>query len=141
MECIWQSSRISRVKLTVNRTLTWRDHGTLYSQQQWFNRADCCTGWTDSAAGPRAATIGTGQWRLVSHINWPTIMVQTLPGRQGQTIIQVPVSGTWSLQQIQLVPPGQIQIQGGQAVQVQCQTQQIIIQQPQMAVIAGQTQT
>ncbi|EHB05093.1 PHD finger protein 8 [Heterocephalus glaber] len=46
--------------------------------------------------------------------------------------------------QIQLVPPGQIQIQGGQAVQVQGQqgqTQQIIIQQPQTAVTAGQTQT
>lgn len=45
--------------------------------------------------------------------------------------------------QIQLVPPGQIQIQGGQAVQVQGQqgqTQQIIIQQPQTAVTAGQTQ-
>ena len=55
--------------------------------------------------------------------------------------MQVPVSGTRGLQQIQLVPPGQIQIQGGQAVQVQCQTQQIIIQQPQTAVIAGQTQT
>ena len=57
-------------------------------------------------------------------------MVQALPGRQGQTFMQVPVSGTRGLQQIQLVPPGQIQIQGGQAVQVQCQTQQIIIQQP-----------
>ena len=68
-------------------------------------------------------------------------MVQALPGRQGQTFMQVPVSGTRGLQQIQLVPPGQIQIQGGQAVQVQCQTQQIIIQQPQTAVIAGQTQT
>lgn len=48
-----------------------------------------------------------------------------------------------SLLQIQLVPPGQIQIQGGQAVQVQGQqgqTQQIIIQQPQTAVTAGQTQ-
>lgn len=55
--------------------------------------------------------------------------------------MQVPVSGTRGLQQIQLVPPGQIQIQGGQAVQVQCQTQQIIIQQPQTAIIAGQTQT
>ncbi|KAI1230983.1 hypothetical protein IHE44_0008422 [Lamprotornis superbus] len=45
---------------------------------------------------------------------------------------------------IQLVQPGQIQIQGGQAVQVQGQqgqTQQIIIQQPQTAVTAGQTQT
>ena len=54
--------------------------------------------------------------------------------------MQVPVSGTRGLQQIQLVLPGQIQIQGGQAVQVQCQTQQIIIQQPQTAVTAGQTQ-
>ena len=31
-----------------------------------------CTGWTDSAAGPRAATNGTGQWRLGSDISWPT---------------------------------------------------------------------
>ncbi|KAL8178901.1 UNVERIFIED_CONTAM: hypothetical protein K2H54_057553 [Gekko kuhli] len=48
------------------------------------------------------------------------------------------------LRVIQLVQPGQIQIQGGQAVQVQGQqgqTQQIIIQQPQTAVTAGQTQT
>lgn len=31
-----------------------------------------CTGWTDSAVGPRAATNGTGQWRLGSDISWPT---------------------------------------------------------------------
>ncbi|KFV71687.1 Nuclear transcription factor Y subunit alpha, partial [Dryobates pubescens] len=56
--------------------------------------------------------------------------------------------GSWAadislLGVIQLVQPGQIQIQGGQAVQVQGQqgqTQQIIIQQPQTAVTAGQTQ-
>ncbi|KAB0370234.1 hypothetical protein FD755_018196, partial [Muntiacus reevesi] len=53
------------------------------------------------------------------------IMVQALPGGQGQTIMQVPV------------PPGQIQIQGGQAVQTQ---QQIALQGQQMAQAAeGQT--
>uniref|UniRef100_A0A452SQJ6 Nuclear transcription factor Y subunit n=1 Tax=Ursus americanus TaxID=9643 RepID=A0A452SQJ6_URSAM len=61
------------------------------------------------------------------------IMVQAVPGAQGQTVTRVPVCGTQGLQQIQLVPPGQIQIQGGQA--------QIIILQPQTAVTAGQTQT
>ncbi|MBZ3886943.1 Nuclear transcription factor Y subunit alpha [Sciurus carolinensis] len=81
--------------------------------------------------------------QLITSTGQP-IMVQAVPGGQGQTIMQVPVSGTQGLQQIQLVPPGQIQIQGGQAVQVQGQqgqTQQIIIQQPQTAVTAGQTQT
>nr|XP_060161085.1 nuclear transcription factor Y subunit alpha-like [Globicephala melas] len=71
-------------------------------------------------------------------------MVQAVPGGQGQTIMQVPVSGTQGLQQIQLVPPGRIQIQGEQSMQVQGQqgqTQQIIIQQPQTAVTAGQMQT
>lgn len=73
-------------------------------------------------------------------------MVQAMTSGQGQTIMQVPVSGGQGLQQfsqIQLVQPGQIQIQGGQAVQVQGQqgqTQQIIIQQPQTAVTAGQNQ-
>ena len=61
MECIWQSSRISRMKLTVDRTLAWRDHGTVDSKKQQFDRADYCTGWTDAAAGPRAAINGTGQ--------------------------------------------------------------------------------
>ncbi|KAG3294203.1 NFYA-like [Ictidomys tridecemlineatus] len=57
---------------------------------------------------------------------------------------QIVVQAGQIQQQIQLVLPGQIQIQGGQAVQVQSQqgqTQQIIIQQPQTAVTAGQTQT
>ncbi|XP_032499419.1 nuclear transcription factor Y subunit alpha-like [Phocoena sinus] len=70
-------------------------------------------------------------------------MVQAVPGGQGQTIMQVPGSGTQGLQQIQLVPPGWIQIQGEQFMQVQGQqgqTQQIIIQQPQTAVTAGQMQ-
>ncbi|KAF7475738.1 Hypothetical predicted protein [Marmota monax] len=70
-------------------------------------------------------------------------MVQALPSGQGQTIIQVPMSGTQGLKQIELVPPGQIQSQGGQTVQIQGhqgQTQQIIIQQSQTDVIAGQTQ-
>ncbi|ERE89938.1 nuclear transcription factor Y subunit alpha-like isoform 2 [Cricetulus griseus] len=90
---------------------------------------------------PLMVQVSGGQ--LITSTGQP-IMVQAVPGGQGQTIMQVPVSGTQGLQQIQLVPPGQIQIQGGQAVQVQGQqgqTQQIIIQQPQTAVTAGQTQT
>uniref|UniRef100_A0A8C6RGT5 Nuclear transcription factor Y subunit n=1 Tax=Nannospalax galili TaxID=1026970 RepID=A0A8C6RGT5_NANGA len=89
---------------------------------------------------PLMVQVSGGQ--LITSTGQP-IMVQAVPGGQGQTIMQVPVSGTQGLQQIQLVPPGQIQIQGGQAVQVQGQqgqTQQIIIQQPQTAVTAGQTQ-
>lgn len=45
--------------------------------------------------------------------------------------------------QIQLVQPGQIQLQGGQTLQLQGQQgqpQQIIIQQPQAAITAGQNQ-
>ncbi|KAM5324859.1 nuclear transcription factor Y subunit alpha isoform 8-T9 [Glossophaga mutica] len=90
---------------------------------------------------PLMVQVSGGQ--LITSTGQP-IMVQAVPSGQGQTIMQVPVSGTQGLQQIQLVPPGQIQIQGGQAVQVQGQqgqTQQIIIQQPQTAVTAGQTQT
>lgn len=44
---------------------------------------------------------------------------------------------------IQLVQPGQIQLQGGQTLQLQGQQgqpQQIIIQQPQTAITAGQNQ-
>ncbi|KAB0358105.1 hypothetical protein FD754_002261, partial [Muntiacus muntjak] len=57
------------------------------------------------------------------------IMVQALPGGQGQTIMQIPV------------PPGQIQIQGGQVVQVEGQhIQQIAFQGQQVAQTAeGQT--
>ncbi|XP_018428095.1 PREDICTED: nuclear transcription factor Y subunit alpha isoform X2 [Nanorana parkeri] len=79
--------------------------------------------------------------QLITSTGQP-IMVQAMSG-QGQTLMQVPVSGSQGLQQIQLVQPGQIQIQGGQALQVQTQqgqTQQIIIQQPQTAVTAGQSQ-
>ncbi|KAM7412053.1 hypothetical protein PAMA_021833 [Pampus argenteus] len=71
------------------------------------------------------------------------IMVQAMSGGQGQTIMQVPVSGAQGLQQIQLVQPGQIQLQGGQTLQLQGQQgqpQQIIIQQPQTAITAGQNQ-
>ena len=45
--------------------------------------------------------------------------------------------------QIQLLQPGQIQLQGGQTLQLggqQGQPQQIIIQQPQTAITAGQNQ-
>ncbi|XP_029428354.1 nuclear transcription factor Y subunit alpha isoform X4 [Rhinatrema bivittatum] len=90
---------------------------------------------------PLMVQVSGGQ--LITSTGQP-IMVQAVPGSQGQAIMQVPVSGTQGLQQIQLVQPGQIQIQGGQAVQVQGQqgqTQQIIIQQPQTAVTAGQNQS
>ncbi|XP_038605257.1 nuclear transcription factor Y subunit alpha isoform X3 [Tachyglossus aculeatus] len=91
---------------------------------------------------PLMVQVSGGQ--LITSAGQP-IMVQAVPGGQGQTIMQVPVSGTQGLQQIQLVQPSQIQIQGGPAVQVQqgqqAPTQQIIIQQPQTAVTAGQTQT
>ncbi|XP_048879511.1 nuclear transcription factor Y subunit alpha isoform X3 [Brienomyrus brachyistius] len=89
---------------------------------------------------PLMVQVSGGQ--LITSSGQP-IMVQAMPGSQGQTIMQVPVSGAQGLQQIQLVQPGQIQLQGGQALQVQGQqgaTQQIIIQQPQTAVTAGQTQ-
>ncbi|XP_073522865.1 nuclear transcription factor Y subunit alpha isoform X5 [Phyllobates terribilis] len=89
---------------------------------------------------PLMVQVSGGQ--LITSTGQP-IMVQAMGG-QGQTLMQVPVSGSQGLQQIQLVQPGQIQIQGGQAVQVQTQQgqpQQIIIQQPQTAVTAGQSQT
>ncbi|XP_053562730.1 nuclear transcription factor Y subunit alpha isoform X3 [Bombina bombina] len=88
---------------------------------------------------PLMVQVSGGQ--LITSTGQP-IMVQAMGG-QGQTLMQVPVSGSQGLQQIQLVQPGQIQIQGGQAVQVQTQQgqpQQIIIQQPQTAVTAGQNQ-
>ncbi|XP_018428093.1 PREDICTED: nuclear transcription factor Y subunit alpha-like [Nanorana parkeri] len=88
---------------------------------------------------PLMVQVSGGQ--LITSTGQP-IMVQAMSG-QGQTLMQVPVSGSQGLQQIQLVQPGQIQIQGGQALQVQTQqgqTQQIIIQQPQTAVTAGQSQ-
>ncbi|XP_075709749.1 nuclear transcription factor Y subunit alpha isoform X4 [Rhinoderma darwinii] len=86
---------------------------------------------------PLMVQVSGGQ--LITSTGQP-IMVQAMGG-QGQTLMQVP--GTQGLQQIQLVQPGQIQIQGGQAVQLQTQQgqpQQIIIQQPQTAVTAGQSQ-
>ncbi|KAM3934691.1 nuclear transcription factor Y subunit alpha isoform 5-T5 [Leptodactylus fuscus] len=89
---------------------------------------------------PLMVQVSGGQ--LITSTGQP-IMVQAMGG-QGQTLMQVPVSGSQGLQQIQLVQPGQIQIQGGQAVQVQAQQgqpQQIIIQQPQTAVTAGQSQS
>uniref|UniRef100_A0AAY4CNZ1 Nuclear transcription factor Y subunit n=1 Tax=Denticeps clupeoides TaxID=299321 RepID=A0AAY4CNZ1_9TELE len=88
---------------------------------------------------PLMVQVSGGQ--LITSSGQP-IMVQAMPGTQGQTIMQVPVSGGQGLQQIQLVQPGQIQL-GGQTLQVQGQagqTQQIIIQQPQTAVTAGQNQ-
>ncbi|KAL3064146.1 nuclear transcription factor Y, alpha, like isoform X1 [Trematomus bernacchii] len=89
---------------------------------------------------PLMVQVSGGQ--LITSSGQP-IMVQAMSGGQGQTIMQVPVSGAQGLQQIQLVQPGQIQLQGGQTIQLQGQQgqpQQIIIQQPQQATIAGQNQ-
>lgn len=86
---------------------------------------------------PLMVQVSGGQ--LITSSGQP-IMVQAMSGGQGQTIMQVPVSGAQGLQQIQLVQPGQIQLQGGQTIQLQGQPQQIIIQQPQTAITAGQNQ-
>uniref|UniRef100_A0A8B9JVV9 Nuclear transcription factor Y subunit n=1 Tax=Astyanax mexicanus TaxID=7994 RepID=A0A8B9JVV9_ASTMX len=89
---------------------------------------------------PLMVQVSGGQ--LITSTGQP-IMVQAMSGGQGQTIMQVPVSGAQGLQQIQLVQPGQIQLQGGQTLQLQGQqgqAQQIIIQQPQTAITAGQNQ-
>ncbi|KAM4562442.1 nuclear transcription factor Y, alpha, like isoform 9-T9 [Odontesthes bonariensis] len=89
---------------------------------------------------PLMVQVSGGQ--LITSSGQP-IMVQAMSGGQGQTIMQVPVSGAQGLQQIQLVQPGQIQLQGGQTLQLQGQQgqpQQIIIQQPQTAITAGQNQ-
>ncbi|XP_032804719.1 nuclear transcription factor Y subunit alpha isoform X2 [Petromyzon marinus] len=88
---------------------------------------------------PLMVQVSGGQ--LITSTGQP-IMVQAMAG-QGQTIMQLPVSGGQGIQQIQLLQPGQIQIHGGQTLQVQGQQgqhQPIIIQQPQTAVTAGQTQ-
>uniref|UniRef100_A0A3Q0R210 Nuclear transcription factor Y subunit n=1 Tax=Amphilophus citrinellus TaxID=61819 RepID=A0A3Q0R210_AMPCI len=89
---------------------------------------------------PLMVQVSGGQ--LITSSGQP-IMVQAMSGGQGQTIMQVPVSGAQGLQQIQLVQPGQIQLQGGQTLQLQGQQgqpQQIIIQQPQTGITAGQNQ-
>ncbi|KAG1933123.1 nuclear transcription factor Y subunit alpha [Pimephales promelas] len=89
---------------------------------------------------PLMVQVSGGQ--LITSSGQP-IMVQAMSGAQGQTIMQLPVSGAQGLQQIQLVQPGQIQLQGGQTLQLQGQqgqTQQFIIQQPQTAITAGQNQ-
>ncbi|XP_056131205.1 nuclear transcription factor Y, alpha, like isoform X7 [Lampris incognitus] len=89
---------------------------------------------------PLMVQVSGGQ--LITSSGQP-IMVQAMSGGQGQTIMQVPVSAAQGLQQIQLVQPGQIQLQGGQTLQLQGQQgqpQQIIIQQPQAAITAGQNQ-
>ncbi|XP_042155697.1 nuclear transcription factor Y subunit alpha isoform X1 [Oncorhynchus tshawytscha] len=112
---------------------------------------------------PLMVQVSGGQ--LITSSGQP-IMVQAMGGGQGQTIMQVPVSGGQGLQQIQLqggqqiqlqngqtihLGGQQIQLQGGQQIQLQGgqmlqlggqqgQTQQIIIQQPQQAITAGQNQ-
>ncbi|KAM9430565.1 nuclear transcription factor Y subunit alpha-like isoform 9-T11 [Salvelinus alpinus] len=97
---------------------------------------------------PLMVQVSGGQ--LITSSGQP-IMVQAMGGGQGQTIMQVPVSGGQGLQQIQLQGGQQIQLQGGQQIQLQNgqmlhlggqqgQPQQIIIQQPQQAITAGQNQ-
>ncbi|XP_035238726.1 nuclear transcription factor Y subunit alpha-like isoform X2 [Anguilla rostrata] len=82
---------------------------------------------------PLMVQVSGGQ--LITSTGQP-LMVQAMSGGQGQTIMQLPMAGGQGLQQIQLLQPGQIQLQGAPAGQ----TQQIIIQQPQTAVTAGQNQ-
>ncbi|XP_034151926.1 nuclear transcription factor Y subunit alpha isoform X4 [Esox lucius] len=104
---------------------------------------------------PLMVQVSGGQ--LITSSGQP-IMVQAMGGGQGQTIMQVPVSGGQGLQQIQLQGGQQIQLQNGQTIQLggqqiqlqngqtiqlggqQGQPQQIIIQQPQQAITAGQNQ-
>lgn len=57
------------------------------------------------------------------------IMVQAVTPGQTPTLVQLPVSGTQGLQQIQLMQPGQLQLPAGQTVQAQ--SQPIIVQQSQ----------
>ncbi|XP_061112849.1 nuclear transcription factor Y subunit alpha-like isoform X1 [Conger conger] len=78
---------------------------------------------------PLMVQVSGGQ--LITSTGQP-LMVQAMSGGQGQTIMQLPMAGGQGLQQIQLVQPGQIQLQGAAG-----QPQQIIIQQPQTAVTAG----
>ncbi|KAM9430561.1 nuclear transcription factor Y subunit alpha-like isoform 5-T7 [Salvelinus alpinus] len=89
---------------------------------------------------PLMVQVSGGQ--LITSSGQP-IMVQAMGGGQGQTIMQVPVSGGQGLQQIQLQGGQQIQLQNGQMLHLggqQGQPQQIIIQQPQQAITAGQNQ-
>ncbi|XP_029580032.1 nuclear transcription factor Y subunit alpha isoform X2 [Salmo trutta] len=104
---------------------------------------------------PLVVQVSGGQ--LITSSGQP-IMVQAMGGGQGQTIMQVPVSGGQALQQIQLQGGQQIQLQNGQTIHLggqqiqlqngqmlqlggqQGQPQQIIIQQPQQAITAGQNQ-
>ncbi|KAK6303975.1 nuclear transcription factor Y subunit alpha isoform X2 [Coregonus clupeaformis] len=104
---------------------------------------------------PLVVQVSGGQ--LITSSGQP-IMVQAMGGGQGQTIMQVPVSGGQGLQQIQLQGGQQIQLQNGQTIHLggqqiqlqngqmlqlggqQGQPQQIIIQQPQQAITAGQNQ-
>lgn len=53
-------------------------------------------------AQPLMVQVSGGQ--LITSSGQP-IMVQAMPGGQGQTIMQVPVSGAQSLQQVRLVVP------------------------------------
>uniref|UniRef100_A0AAY4B354 Nuclear transcription factor Y subunit n=1 Tax=Denticeps clupeoides TaxID=299321 RepID=A0AAY4B354_9TELE len=88
---------------------------------------------------PLMVQVSGGQ--LITSSGQP-IMVQAMSGGQGQTIMQVPVSGAQGLQQVRFSFPS-IQLQGGQTLQLQGQqgqAQQIIIQQPQTAITAGQNQ-
>ncbi|XP_053508435.1 nuclear transcription factor Y subunit alpha-like isoform X3 [Ictalurus furcatus] len=81
---------------------------------------------------PLMVQVSGGQ--LITPSGQP-IMVQAMPGGQAQTIMQLPVTGSQGLQQIQLVQPGQIQLSGGQTLQ----PQQITVQGQQAQTAEGQT--
>ncbi|XP_053529949.1 nuclear transcription factor Y subunit alpha isoform X3 [Ictalurus punctatus] len=81
---------------------------------------------------PLMVQVSGGQ--LITPSGQP-IMVQAMPGGQAQTIMQLPVTGSQGLQQIQLVQPGQIQLSGGQTLQ----PQQITVQGEQAQTAEGQT--
>ncbi|XP_070294498.1 LOW QUALITY PROTEIN: nuclear transcription factor Y subunit alpha [Salvelinus sp. IW2-2015] len=90
---------------------------------------------------PLMVQVSGGQ--LITSSGQP-IMVQAMGGGQGQTIMQVPVSGGQGLQQIQLQGGQQIQLQGGQQIQLQngqmlqLGGQQIQLQNGQMLQLGGQ---
>ncbi|KAG7237536.1 hypothetical protein INR49_032234 [Caranx melampygus] len=108
--------------------------------------------------GPGTASDGPGERRAAHHIIGATHHGAGMSGGQGQTIMQVPVSGAQGLQQVRnkawslcslwnsTDPAGAARSDttaGGSdapAPGPQGQPQQIIIQQPQTAITAGQNQ-
>lgn len=121
------------------------------------------------SVGTGSASDGSGEWWAAYHIIWTTNHGSGHvrgPGSNHNACPCIWNSGTTAGEisviffhyvilwaelpinhfvciQIQLVQPGQIQLQGGQTLQLQGQQgqpQQIIIQQPQTAITAGQNQ-